>query len=80
MNWKKIVLGVAGAVCLASWIALGAGLAMGVDKPVRVVLVVIAAFATEALFWSVAAVLGVSVVQARKQIWAKLTAPFRGAA
>jgi hypothetical protein len=80
MNWKKVVLGIAGAVCLASWIGVGVGVALDADKPVRVVLVVIAAFATEGLFWSIAAVLGVSVVQARKQIWAKLTSPFRGAA
>lgn len=79
MNWKKIVLGIAGAACLASWIALGAGLALNVDKPVRLGLAVAAAVTTEALFWSVAAVLGVSVVQARRQIWTKITSTFRRA-
>ncbi|WP_269716130.1 hypothetical protein [Caulobacter sp. NIBR2454] len=79
MNWKKILLGVVGVACLASWIALGVGLALDVERPLRLGLVVAAAIATEALFWSVAAVLGVSVVQARRQIWAKVTGPFRRA-
>lgn len=73
MNWKKIVLGVVGAACLVSWIGLGAGLAMGVEKAPRIALAIAAALTTEGLMWSVALVLGVSVFQARRRIWAKIT-------
>ena len=37
------------------------------------VIVGVAAVATEALFWSVAAALGLSVLEARKRIWRKIT-------
>ena len=40
---------------------------------VRVVVAIVAAVTTEALFWTVAALLGVSVVEARKRIWRKIT-------
>lgn len=59
------------AVC--AWIALGVGLYLDVERQTRIVLAVVAALATEALFWTVAALLGVSVVQARKKIWRTIT-------
>mgnify|MGYP003654577512 CR=1 FL=1 len=68
-------LGVA-AVC--GWVALGIGLWMDVERTTRLVLAIVAAVATEALFWTVAAALGVSVFEARKRIWRKITG--RGAA
>lgn len=63
-------LGVA-AVC--GWVALGIGLWMDVERTTRLVLAIVAAVATEALFWTVAAALGVSVFEARKRIWRKIT-------
>ncbi|WP_339928951.1 hypothetical protein [uncultured Brevundimonas sp.] len=63
-------LGVA-AVC--GWVALGIGLWMDVERTTRLVLAIVAAVATEALFWTVAAALGVSVVEARKRIWRRIT-------
>ena len=63
-------LGVA-AVC--GWVALGIGLWMDVERTTRLILAIVAAAATEALFWTVAAALGVSVFEARKRIWRKIT-------
>lgn len=66
----SIVVGVA---AVAAWIALGVGLYMDVSRQTRIILAVVAAVATEALFWSVAATLGLSVFEARKRIWRKIT-------
>ena len=66
----SIAVGVAAA---AAWIALGVGLYLDVSRQTRLILVVAAAVATEALFWSVAATLGLSVLEARKRIWRKIT-------
>lgn len=69
-----IVLSIAvGVAAVAAWIALGAGLYMDVSRQTRIILAVVAAVATEALFWSIAATLGLSVLEARKRIWRKIT-------
>ena len=61
---------VGGAVlCLTCWIALGLGIAMEVSRGTLFVLATLAAVATESLFWLAAAVLGVTVFQARRKIW-----------
>jgi hypothetical protein len=65
-----ILLGVC-AVC--GWIALGVGLYLDVERSTRLILAVVAAVATEALFWTCAAALGVSVFEARKRIWRRIT-------
>ncbi|QYC11129.1 hypothetical protein [Brevundimonas nasdae] len=59
------------AVC--AWIALGIGLYLDVDRGARITLAIVAAVSTEALLWTVAALLGVSVVEARKRIWRRIT-------
>lgn len=64
---------VVAAACVAAWVALGAALWLDMDRGARLTLVVVAALATEALFWSVAAALGVTVFEARKRIWRRLT-------
>jgi len=61
------------AICLGCWIALGIGIAMEVSKGTLFVLAMLAAVATEGLFWLAAAVLGVTVFQARRRIWNVLT-------
>lgn len=61
-----VILGVA---ALIAWIALGVGLHLGVESSTRLILAIVAAVATEALFWSAAAALGVSVLEARKALW-----------
>lgn len=62
-----------GVAAIAAWIALGVGLYLDVSRQTRIILAVVAAVATEALFWSVAATLGLSVLEARKRIWRKIT-------
>lgn len=62
-----------GVAAVAAWIALGVGLYLDVSRQTRIILAVVAAVATEALFWSVAATLGLSVLEARKRIWKKIT-------
>lgn len=75
----KHLVGIAGlAAFLASWIAVGVGYVIGVEKSTWVVLVVIAAFASEGLFWCVAFMLGLGIVDARKKIWRRLKESFGG--
>ncbi len=62
-----------GVAAVTAWIALGVGLYMDVSRQTRIILAVVAAVATEALFWSIAATLGLSVLEARKRIWRKIT-------
>ncbi len=62
-----------GVAAVAAWIALGVGLYLDVSRQTRIILAVVAALATEALFWSIAATLGLSVFEARKRIWRKIT-------
>jgi len=70
--WRWIALG--GVVCLLAWIAAGIGLAIGVDRTTRLVLVTVAAVATEGLVWLSAALLGLRVFEARRQLWQTLRA------
>ena len=75
-RWKKLALYAVAAVLVAAWGALIAGFFIGVSKTMWLVLVTAAAIATEVSFWVVAAILGISVVQARGRIWARLRRPF----
>ncbi len=68
--WRWIALG--GVVCLLAWIALAVGLTLGVDRTTRVVLVTVAAVATEGLVWLSAFVLGLRVFEARQRLWQTL--------
>ena len=72
MNKKKVALVVTSAVCVVSWLAVGVGLAIGVSKTAAIVLFVLALVISEVLFWVVAVVLGVSMLESRKQIFAWL--------
>jgi hypothetical protein len=69
---KMLAIGLL-ALAIAAWISLGVGLYVGVEKGLRIALAVAAAVTTEGLFWTTAALLGVSVVEARKRIWRMLT-------
>lgn len=73
--WRWIALG--GAVCVLAWIALGVGLALGVDRATRLVLVTVAALATEGLVWLTALLLGLRMFEARRRLWRKLRDAFR---
>ena len=58
---------------VSAWIALGVGLYLDLARGTVLILALVAGLATEALFWTVAALLGVSVIRARAWIWGKVT-------
>ena len=66
---RRWLLAGAGAICLICWIALGLGIFMQVSRGTLLILATLAAVTTEGLFWLAAAVLGVTVFQARRRIW-----------
>lgn len=69
-KWRWVAL--AGAACILSWIALGAGIVLNVGTGTKLVLATLAAVTTEGTFWLAALTLGVSTYQARGQIWRAL--------
>lgn len=69
---KGLVM-VLAVVAVVAWVALGVGLYLDVERGLKLGLAIGAAVATEALFWTAAALLGVSVVEARKRIWRFIT-------
>ncbi|AKC86584.1 hypothetical protein [Pseudoxanthomonas suwonensis] len=69
-------IAVAAGICLLSWLALGAGILMGVGTGTVLVLASVAAVATEGTFWLTALVLGVSVYQLRRQLWERVRRRF----
>jgi hypothetical protein len=77
MKLKYLIGAVGLAVFLAAWAAVGVAFALRVDPTTWTILVVIAAFASEALVWCLAAMLGLSAFEARRAIWRFLTRPFR---
>lgn len=68
-----MLAGLLGVCAVCGWVSLGVGLYLDVPKGTRLILAVVAAVATEALFWTCAAALGVSVFEARKRIWRKIS-------
>ena len=73
---RKVLWWVAGVALVAAvlgWIGVGAALWMDAERAVKLGAVVFAALATEATVWATAAALGLTVFEARKRIWAKIT-------
>ena len=68
-----LLTAVVAAACISAWAAVGVGYWMEVSRSTWIILVVVAALATEGLFWSLAAALGLSVLDARKRIWRWVT-------
>lgn len=68
-----ILTGLVAAACAAAWTALGVGFWIELERGTLMVLALVTALATEALFWSAAAALGVTVFEARRRIWRRLT-------
>lgn len=65
--------GLIGICAVCAWVSLGVGLYLDVSKGTRLILALVAAVATELTFWTCAAALGVSVFEARKRIWSRIT-------
>ena len=79
-KWKKIVLGAVAAVVGFAWLGLIVTIVLGVEtvgKPAWIAIVTFAAVSTEIGVWITAAILGLSIFQARKRIWQWLTSRFR---
>lgn len=70
---KKLVFITLTVVVAAASLGLLAGVVLDVPKTWKLALIAGAAFTTETAFWVVAAVLGVTVYQARRQIWTCIT-------
>ncbi|WP_292226931.1 hypothetical protein [Brevundimonas sp.] len=79
-GFLKVLAGLLLVAAVCAWISLGIGLHLDVDRGARITLAIVAAVSTEALFWTVAALLGVSVVEARKRIWRWISSRFTGRA
>nr|WP_316628948.1 hypothetical protein [uncultured Brevundimonas sp.] len=72
-GFLKLLAGLLAVAAVCAWVSLGIGLYLDVDRGARITLAIVAAVSSEALFWTVAALLGVSVVEARKRIWRRIT-------
>jgi hypothetical protein len=71
-----IVWGLA-SISAASWLAVCVGLVVRFSLPIWTGIVTAAAVSTEVLFWAAAGALGVTVIQARHRLWARIVRPFR---
>ena len=80
MRWKPLLLTAAALAVLAAWAAVAISYVLGAKIVAWTIVVTIAALTTEAAFWVSAAVLGVTVIQARHEIWRWLTRPLRSKA
>jgi len=70
LKLRWILLTAVASLCLASWAAVCAGFFVRFTLRVWTGIVTAAAVSTEILFWSLAAALGVTVIQARHRLWA----------
>lgn len=75
-RWKWI--GLAGVLCAAAWLALGLGIVFRVGSGPMFALATLAAATTEGMIWLAALLFGVSVYQARRQVWKRLRSRVRG--
>jgi membrane protein YdbS with pleckstrin-like domain len=70
---RNLIGGAGVAVCGAAWIAVAVGYFIGVGLATWTVLVTIAAVSIEVMFWALAVMLGLTVIQARRKIWRWMT-------
>jgi hypothetical protein len=73
---KWVIVSTIASICAASWLAVGIGLVVRFSLPIFTGIVTAAAISTEALFWAVAGALGVTVIQARHRLWARIVKPW----
>jgi hypothetical protein len=77
MQWKWIIAAIGASACVAAWSAVAVGYFMHASLAVFTGLATVAALSTEAMFWCLAAALGISIVQARHRIFGWFAGPFR---
>ena len=77
LKFQWILLGAVASLCLASWAAVCVGFFVRFSLRVWTAIVTTAAVSTEVLFWALAAALGMTVIQARRRLWAWVVSPLR---
>ncbi len=77
MNWKKRALTAMWTVVALGWLAFIVLYLTGPSKTVLTIGFAAALIVSELAVYATAALLGMSVIESRKTIWAKLTSPFR---
>jgi hypothetical protein len=75
VNFRWIILAALGTFFLSSWAAVFMGFFFRFSLRVWTGIVTAAAVSTEILFWTLAAALGVTVIQARRRLWAWVARP-----
>ena len=77
MSWKKpTLIGLWSLVAIA-WLAVIGIYFTGPSKTVWIATVAGAAIISEVAVWGTAAILGLTIIESRKRIWSKITAPLR---
>lgn len=79
MNWKKSLLTVLWSLVAVAWLAVVAVYFTDPSKAVWIGVVASAAVLSEVAVWSTAGILGLTVFESRKRIWARISAPLRQA-
>jgi hypothetical protein len=77
MRWKNAVLFLVWGLAAAAWAGLAAFHATDPALKEWAIAVTIVAVATEAAFWTTAALLGLTLWESRKAVWRFLTRPLR---
>ena len=77
MRWKPLLLAAAALTVAAAWTTVAVTYFLGFKVGAWTVVVTIACLATEGAFWVAAGILGVTVIQARRDIWRWIIRPLR---
>lgn len=77
MSWKKTALIALWSLVIVAWLAVVGIYFTDPSKTVWIATVAGAAIVSEVAVWGTAGILGLSLIESRKRIWSKLTAPLR---
>mgnify|MGYP004060938573 FL=1 len=77
MTWKKTALICLWSLVAVAWLAVVAIYFTDPSKTGWIATVAGAAIVSEVAVWGTAGILGLSLLESRKRIWAKLTTPLR---
>ena len=77
MSKKKLALALVWSIAAAAWLGVIATYLLVSSKTVFVIALTAAAIISEVAVWSTAAVLGLTVIESRKRIWAAISRNFK---
>ena len=77
MNWKKRALTALWSIVALGWLAFLVLYLTGPSKTALTIGFAAALIVSELAVYATAALLGMSVIESRKKIWAKITSPLR---